>query len=136
MPTRDAGHIQWFIGPSSFLTVAAQMAWIKLRRFLSIRKYVSDEEQFGETDYWQVPEQFERTKKGNCEDYASVGMETASPDELPRKICDGCGTEVEWRLGTVNGCAISIPLRILARIVHNPFTKSLSVQLPVRAGPE
>jgi len=43
---------------------------VELRRFLSSCKYVSDEEQFGEKDYWQPPEQFEETKKGDCEDYA------------------------------------------------------------------
>jgi hypothetical protein len=44
--------------------------FVELRRFLSSCKYVSDEEQFGEEDYWQPPEQFEETKKGDCEDYA------------------------------------------------------------------
>jgi len=37
---------------------------------LSGCKYVSDQEQFGEEDYWQPPEQFEETKRGDCEDYA------------------------------------------------------------------
>jgi len=32
--------------------------------------YVSDEEQFGEKDYWQPPEQFEESRKGDCEDFA------------------------------------------------------------------
>lgn len=41
-----------------------------LRRFLAECKYVSDEEQFGERDYWQPPEQFEESKKGDCEDFA------------------------------------------------------------------
>ena len=31
---------------------------------------MSDEEQFGEKDYWQPPEQFEESKKGDCEDFA------------------------------------------------------------------
>jgi hypothetical protein len=31
---------------------------------------VSDQEQFGERDYWQPPEQFEESKKGDCEDFA------------------------------------------------------------------
>jgi hypothetical protein len=31
---------------------------------------VSDEEQFGQKDYWQPPEQFEENKKGDCEDFA------------------------------------------------------------------
>ena len=40
MPTRDTGHIQWFI-VSSFLTVAAQMAWIKKRPTTSITAQVT-----------------------------------------------------------------------------------------------
>lgn len=44
--------------------------FVELRRFLSSCNYVSDQEQFGEKDYWQPPEQFEQTKKGDCEDYA------------------------------------------------------------------
>ena len=42
----------------------------ELRHFLSGCKYVSDQEQFGEKDYWQPPEQFEASKKGDCEDFA------------------------------------------------------------------
>jgi len=42
----------------------------ELRRFLAGCKYVSDQEQFGEEDYWQPPEQFEVSKRGDCEDYA------------------------------------------------------------------
>jgi Bacterial transglutaminase-like cysteine proteinase BTLCP len=41
-----------------------------MRRFLAGCKYVSDEEQFGERDYWQPPERFEESKKGDCEDFA------------------------------------------------------------------
>jgi hypothetical protein len=41
-----------------------------LRRFLAGCKYVSDEEQFGERDYWQPPELFEECRKGDCEDFA------------------------------------------------------------------
>jgi hypothetical protein len=42
----------------------------ELRNFLSNCKYVSDQEQFGEEDYWQPPEDFEQLKKGDCEDFA------------------------------------------------------------------
>src|ERR1700719_1638512 len=41
-----------------------------VRRFLAGCKYVSDQEQFGQKDYWQPPEDFEKSKKGDCEDYA------------------------------------------------------------------
>jgi hypothetical protein len=42
----------------------------EVRRFLAGCEYVSDQEQFGKRDYWQPPEQFENTKKGDCEDFA------------------------------------------------------------------
>jgi hypothetical protein len=42
----------------------------EMRRFLASCEYVSDQEQFGERDYWQPPEKFEETRKGDCEDYA------------------------------------------------------------------
>lgn len=35
-----------------------------IRQFLMGCKGVSDEEQFGQRDYWQPPEEFERTKEG------------------------------------------------------------------------
>jgi len=41
-----------------------------VRRFLSACKYLSDKEQFDRKDYWQPPEDFERTKKGDCDDFA------------------------------------------------------------------
>lgn len=41
-----------------------------VRRFLVGCKYVSDEELFGKKDYWQPPEDFEKNKKGDCEDFA------------------------------------------------------------------
>jgi hypothetical protein len=41
-----------------------------LRRFLAKCKYVSDDEQFGKRDYWQPPEQFEQSKKGDCDDFS------------------------------------------------------------------
>lgn len=33
-------------------------------------QYQSDEEQFGYLEYYQTPDQFSETKKGDCEDYA------------------------------------------------------------------
>lgn len=41
-----------------------------IRTFLSGCKYVSDEVQFGKKDYWQAPEEFERTRKGDCDCFA------------------------------------------------------------------
>ena len=41
-----------------------------IRKFLLTCRAVSDKEQFGREDYWQPPEHFERTKKGDCDDFA------------------------------------------------------------------
>lgn len=41
-----------------------------VRNFLLGCKYVSDEELFGKRDYWQPPEDFEKQRKGDCEDFA------------------------------------------------------------------
>jgi Transglutaminase-like superfamily len=41
-----------------------------VRKFLATCRSVPDEEQFGKEDYWQPPEQFEQTRKGDCDDYA------------------------------------------------------------------
>jgi len=41
-----------------------------VRNFLRSCKYVTDEELFGQRDYWQPPEDFEKRKKGDCEDFA------------------------------------------------------------------
>ena len=42
----------------------------EVREFLTGCKYVSDKELFGKNDYWQPPEEFEKRKKGDCEDFA------------------------------------------------------------------
>jgi hypothetical protein len=42
----------------------------ELRVFLFSCKYVSDKDQFGKDDYWLPPEEFEKSKKGDCEDFA------------------------------------------------------------------
>jgi len=41
-----------------------------IRCFLLKCKYVSDKELFGKDDYWQPPEEFEKRKEGDCEDFA------------------------------------------------------------------
>jgi hypothetical protein len=41
-----------------------------LRKFLQGCRSVSDEKQFGKRDYWQPPDEFERTKAGDCEDFS------------------------------------------------------------------
>ena len=42
----------------------------EVRTFLASCKYVSDKELFGQREYWQPPDDFEKRKKGDCEDFA------------------------------------------------------------------
>jgi hypothetical protein len=41
-----------------------------LRKFLRSCRAAPDEELFGKRDYWQPPEEFERRKAGDCEDFS------------------------------------------------------------------
>ena len=41
-----------------------------IRQFLLGCRGVSDKELFGMDDYWQPPEEFERIRKGDCDDFA------------------------------------------------------------------
>src|SRR5580698_3894534 len=41
-----------------------------LRQFLAGCRYVSDRKLFDKEDYWQPPDEFEKRKKGDCEDFA------------------------------------------------------------------
>jgi Bacterial transglutaminase-like cysteine proteinase BTLCP len=41
-----------------------------IRAFLANCLYVSDKELFGKEDYWQPPDEFEKKRKGDCEDFA------------------------------------------------------------------
>ena len=41
-----------------------------VRQFLCGCRSVSDQEQFGKRDYWQPPDEFEKTKKGDCDCFA------------------------------------------------------------------
>jgi len=42
----------------------------EIRAFLATCGYVSDQQQFGVPDHWMVPQEFERTRCGDCEDFA------------------------------------------------------------------
>ena len=42
----------------------------EIRGFLSTCRYVSDQEQFGVKDHWMAPEEFEKTRRGDCDDFA------------------------------------------------------------------
>jgi hypothetical protein len=41
-----------------------------VRKFLQGCQYVSDNELFAKDDYWQPPEEFEKRKQGDCDDFA------------------------------------------------------------------
>lgn len=41
-----------------------------VRRFLSGCRAVSDKQLFGKDDYWQPPDEFEKRKAGDCEDFS------------------------------------------------------------------
>ena len=41
-----------------------------IRKFLCGCTYSSDEDQFGMKDYWQAPEEFEQTRRGDCDCFA------------------------------------------------------------------
>ena len=49
-----------------------------MRKFLCTCSGVSDEEQFGKRDYWQPPENFEQTRKGDCDDFAPLDLEAVA----------------------------------------------------------
>jgi hypothetical protein len=42
----------------------------EVRRFLQTCRYVSDMDQFGKRDHWMSPEEFERRRRGDCDDFA------------------------------------------------------------------
>ena len=42
----------------------------EVREFLAGCEYVSDKELFGKDEYWQPPEEFEKRRAGDCEDFA------------------------------------------------------------------
>lgn len=42
----------------------------EIRAFLRTCRYVSDRRQYGKDDYWCPPEQFDRSRKGDCEDFS------------------------------------------------------------------
>jgi len=57
----------------SFLSQPVMVACRNLediRRSLVTCRYVSDQEQFGLRDYWMTPQEFERARKGDCDDFA------------------------------------------------------------------
>ena len=54
----------------------------EVRKFLASCEYVSDKELFGKKDYWQPPEEFEKRRKGDCEELRLVDLETIAQHGL------------------------------------------------------
>ncbi len=42
----------------------------EIHAFLCTCRYVSDQEQFGVRDHWMAPEEFEKVRRGDCDDFA------------------------------------------------------------------
>lgn len=42
----------------------------EVRQFLMSCRYITDLRQFGRQDYWMPPEEFERRRQGDCDDFA------------------------------------------------------------------
>jgi len=42
----------------------------EVRQFLMTCRYITDLKQFGRRDYWMPPEEFERRRQGDCDDFA------------------------------------------------------------------
>jgi transglutaminase-like cysteine proteinase BTLCP len=42
----------------------------ELRHFILGCRYLSDKEQFGQLDYWNTPDDFEKRRRGDCDDFA------------------------------------------------------------------
>jgi hypothetical protein len=73
------------------LTVTCK-TMVDLRRFLIGCQYVSDKELFNKNDYWQPPEEFEKRKKGDCEDFAFwTWRQLLGMGYDARFVCGRCG---------------------------------------------
>src|SRR5258708_3269033 len=100
----------------------------EIRRFLAGCKYVSDKDQFGMEDYWQPPEEFERNKRGDCEDFALwTWRQLINMGYNARYVLgtyDGPGTTHAWVVYEDDGWFLIEPLAALA---HRRRISRLSV---------
>jgi len=62
----------------------------EIRRFLLTCRYVSDEQQFGKDEFFQPPELFEETRKGDCEDFALWCWRQVLAMGYPSRFVVGC----------------------------------------------
>ncbi len=75
-----------------FLTTPLKMqcsSIAEILQFLRTCKYVPDQEQFNTKDYWLPPEEFETTRKGDCEDFALWAWRQLLRLEIPCRFTVG-----------------------------------------------
>lgn len=73
LPTKRSMFLRPTAAMGSFLTSELEVhceSLSEVRSFLRGCRYVSDLAQFGVPDYWMNPRDFERVRKGDCEDFA------------------------------------------------------------------
>jgi len=73
-PGRKRGRDMWLSYPIGRFATCPLSNWCRtleeVRKFLLHCRYVSDEKQFDKRDHWMSPEEFERRKAGDCDDFA------------------------------------------------------------------
>ena len=63
-----------------------------LQHFLKQCRYVSDMEQFGKSDYWMLPAEFEENEERRLRRFCIVDMAPVAGDGIRRTVCGGpCG---------------------------------------------
>lgn len=73
LPTKRSLHFHPTFAMATYLTRRGDSdcrTLEEIRTFLDGCTYVSDRRQFGVDDYWMRPDQFERNRRGDCEDFA------------------------------------------------------------------
>jgi hypothetical protein len=63
----------------------------EVRKFLATCQGVSDRKLFGKEDYWQPPEDFERLRKGDCEDF-SLRLQSSTLNSFTLRNTRSCVT--------------------------------------------
>lgn len=53
-------------------------------------EFVTDEEQFGKADYWQHPTEFEKRRRGDCDDHAIWAWRKLIELGIPVELVVGC----------------------------------------------
>ena len=62
----------------------------EVRQFLLTCRYISDLKQFGRQDHWMPPEEFERRRQGDCDDWALWTWRQLMHLGYPSRFVCGC----------------------------------------------